>query len=50
MWHVEESCGCFEVVVDVKGFASTTSWMLLGGFLSGVINFRLEQVMIPRCL
>jgi hypothetical protein len=33
-----------EVVVDVEWSASTTSWMLLGGLLSGVINFRLEQV------
>jgi hypothetical protein len=39
-----------EVVVDGEGSAAATSWMLLGCFLSGVIDFRLEQVMIPRCL
>jgi hypothetical protein len=39
-----------EVVVDVERSAATTSWMLLGGLLSGVINFRLEQVIIPMCL
>jgi len=44
-----KGCGCFEVVVDVEGFATTTSWMLEVGFFSDVINFRLEQAIIPRC-
>ena len=27
-----KGCGCFEVVVDVEGFAATTSWMLVAVF------------------
>jgi len=33
---------CARLLLTVKGLLTTTSWMLLGGFLSGVINFRLE--------
>jgi len=42
-------CGCFEVVVDSEGSAVTTSYVLEANFCSDVINFRLEQVIIPRC-
>jgi len=43
-----KGCGCFEVVVDVEGFATTTSSMSEVGFFSDVINFRLESVITPR--
>jgi len=45
---VEKGCGCFEVVVDVEGFATTTSWMLKAVFFSDVINFRLGLVITPK--
>ena len=29
MWYFDGVVGCFGVVVDVEGFATTTSWMLV---------------------
>ncbi len=39
-----------KLLLTLKRLPATTSWVLLGDFLSSVVNFRSGQVMIPRCL
>jgi len=36
--------GCFEVVVDVEGYATTTSCVLEAGFFSGVLSGVIDSV------